>query len=130
MAHPADPDQDLDWNMHPPAGLLDWSTASRVGGRLAGRGPTLTKIQRARVVDVLIYCVGPNVVEVEQRFRFPTRDFRMWLCLHEVTHRIQFGSVPWLKAFLERQIEDYLSQIEIDPKRVLEAVKKAAEEVR
>src|SRR5437016_13341976 len=67
MAHPADHDQDLDWNMQPPAGLLDWSTASRVGGRLAGRGPTLTKIQRARVVEDFAEQVGDAerlVVEV------------------------------------------------------------------
>jgi coenzyme F420 biosynthesis associated uncharacterized protein len=80
--------------------------------------------------DGLLYFVGPNVAEVEQRFRFPPRDFRMWLCLHEVTHRIQFGAVPWLKDFLTRQVDEYLSQIDLDPKRVLDALKRAVEEVR
>src|SRR5207248_3598258 len=80
--------------------------------------------------DGLIYFVGPNVAEVEQRFRFPKRDFRMWLCLHEVTHRIQFGAVSWLKGYLTGQVDDYLSQIELDPKRVLAALRKAVEEVR
>jgi coenzyme F420 biosynthesis associated uncharacterized protein len=70
------------------------------------------------------------VAEVEQRFRFPTRDFRMWLCLHEVAHRVQFGGVPWLRGFLTRQIDGYLSQIDLDPKRVFEALRRAVDEVR
>jgi len=80
--------------------------------------------------DGLIYFLGPNVAEVEQRFRFPRRDFRMWLCLHEVTHRIQFGGVPWLRGFLMGRIDAYLSQIDLDPKRVMEALRRAVEEVR
>jgi coenzyme F420 biosynthesis associated uncharacterized protein len=80
--------------------------------------------------DGLIYFVGPNVAEVEQRLNFPKRDFRMWLCLHETTHRVQFGGVPWLKDFLTGQIESYLSQIDLDSKRVLDAVRRAVEEVR
>jgi coenzyme F420 biosynthesis associated uncharacterized protein len=80
--------------------------------------------------DGLIYFVGPNVAEVEQRFAFPKRDFRMWLCLHEVTHRIQFGGVSWLRGYLTGQIEQYLSQIDLDPKRVLDALGRAVEEVR
>jgi coenzyme F420 biosynthesis associated uncharacterized protein len=229
MPQPADPEQDLDWNMQPRDGLLDWGAASRIGGRLAGRGPNLTKVERARMVedfselvpeaetlvrgftalshdgyrarswvmhrgewidanlrgfqrvieplatralarhgvstggvrrkmmgvqvgslmgyvsrkvlgqydlflppddDGLIYFVGPNVAEVELRFRFPKRDFRMWLSLHEVTHRIQFGGVPWLKDFLTRQVESYLAQIDLDPKRIVEALRSAIEEVR
>jgi coenzyme F420 biosynthesis associated uncharacterized protein len=80
--------------------------------------------------DGLIYFVGPNVAEVEQRFVFPKRDFRMWLCMHEVTHRIQFGGVPWLRGYLTGQIEQYLSQIDLDPKRVIDALRRAVDEVK
>src|SRR3989442_12669900 len=37
--------------MRAPAGLLDWSTASRIGQRFCGRGPSLTRIERARMVE-------------------------------------------------------------------------------
>ena len=27
----------------------------------------------------------------------PPRDFRLWIAVHEVTHRVQFGAAPWLR---------------------------------
>ncbi len=46
----------------------------------------------------LVYYVGPNVLALEKRFAFPPREFRLWLALHEVTHRAQFTGVPWMRA--------------------------------
>src|SRR5207247_3217196 len=80
--------------------------------------------------DGLLYFVGPNVVGIERRFRFPKRDFRLWLALHEAAHRVQFGSVPWLRGYLTGQIDEYLASVEIDPKRLIEALKQAVEEIR
>ena len=45
----------------------------------------------------LVYYVGPNVLALEKRFAFPPQEFRLWLALHEVTHRAQFTGVPWLR---------------------------------
>jgi coenzyme F420 biosynthesis associated uncharacterized protein len=42
--------------------------------------------------------VAPNIVEVERRLAAPPRDFRLWVCLHEVAHRTQFTAVPWLRG--------------------------------
>jgi len=42
--------------------------------------------------------VAPNIVEVERKLEAVPRDFRLWVCLHEVTHRTQFTAVPWLRA--------------------------------
>jgi coenzyme F420 biosynthesis associated uncharacterized protein len=42
--------------------------------------------------------VAPNIVEVERRLDASPRDFRLWVCLHEVTHRTQFTAVPWLRG--------------------------------
>jgi coenzyme F420 biosynthesis associated uncharacterized protein len=80
--------------------------------------------------DGLLYFVGTNVAGVERRFRFPQRDFRLWLSLHEVAHRVQFGSVSWLRGYLTGQVDAYLSAMEVDPKRIVEALKRAVEEVR
>jgi coenzyme F420 biosynthesis associated uncharacterized protein len=40
--------------------------------------------------------VAPTIVDVETALEVNTRDFRLWVCLHEETHRVQFGAVPWL----------------------------------
>jgi len=40
--------------------------------------------------------VYPNVIAVERQLRVSPADFRLWVCLHEVTHRVQFTANPWL----------------------------------
>lgn len=42
--------------------------------------------------------VAPNIVEIERKLGAVPRDFRLWVCLHEVTHRTQFTAVPWLRS--------------------------------
>jgi coenzyme F420 biosynthesis associated uncharacterized protein len=78
----------------------------------------------------LLYFVGPNVVEVERQFRFPPRDFRLWLALHEVTHRLQFEGVPWLRSYLFELVDEYLATLELDPRRLVDGLRRALEEAR
>jgi coenzyme F420 biosynthesis associated uncharacterized protein len=80
--------------------------------------------------DGLIYFVGPNVAGIERKFRFPPREFRLWVSLHEVTHRLQFGGVPWLRGHLMDMMDTYLSSVELDPRWLMQRLKSAAEEVR
>ena len=80
--------------------------------------------------DGLLYFVGPNVAETERRFGLPTRDFRLWLSLHEVTHRVQFGAAPWLRGHLSGLIEHYLRTIALDGRELLRQVARAIEEIR
>lgn len=47
----------------------------------------------------IVYYVGPNVLGIERRFGFSPRDFRLWIALHEVTHRTQFTAVPWMRPY-------------------------------
>jgi coenzyme F420 biosynthesis associated uncharacterized protein len=44
--------------------------------------------------------VAPNVVAVERQLGVDPSDFRLWVCLHEETHRFQFGRAPWLRQHL------------------------------
>lgn len=48
--------------------------------------------------DLLL--VYPNVIAAERQLRVPPRDFRLWVCLHEVTHRVQFTANPWLSRYM------------------------------
>jgi coenzyme F420 biosynthesis associated uncharacterized protein len=78
----------------------------------------------------LLYFVGPNVVEAERRFALRPRDFRLWIAIHEVTHRIQFGATPWLKPYLKRHIDAYLDTVRMDSRELLAQLRRAAEEIR
>ncbi|MHB8467379.1 MAG: zinc-dependent metalloprotease [Acidimicrobiales bacterium] len=78
----------------------------------------------------IVYYVGPNVLQLEKRFDFPTREFRLWVALHEVTHRAQFTGVPWMREHFLSLVEGSLAAADPDPKRFVEALKKAIDLVR
>jgi coenzyme F420 biosynthesis associated uncharacterized protein len=44
--------------------------------------------------------VYPNVIAVERQLQVQPADFRLWVCLHEVTHRVQFTVNPWLSGYM------------------------------
>ncbi|MDI5962890.1 zinc-dependent metalloprotease [Streptomyces sp. SL13] len=71
--------------------------------------------------------VAPNIVHVERELEVDPHDFRLWVCLHEETHRTQFTAVPWLRDHLEGEIHGFLAQTDIDPANLLERVTKAAQ---
>ncbi|OAN42573.1 hydrolase [Mycolicibacterium iranicum] len=50
--------------------------------------------------DGELLLVYPNVIAVERQLRVIPKDFRMWVCLHEVTHRVQFRANPWLTGHM------------------------------
>jgi coenzyme F420 biosynthesis associated uncharacterized protein len=74
--------------------------------------------------------VGPNLVEVERTFALPPHDFRLWVAIHEVTHRAQFTGVPWLREHFLGLVNQSLGSVDPDPKRVVEALRRAVTEAR
>ena len=48
--------------------------------------------------------VYPNVIAVERQLRVKPADFRLWVCLHEVTHRVQFRANPWLAEHMSSSL--------------------------
>jgi coenzyme F420 biosynthesis associated uncharacterized protein len=48
--------------------------------------------------------VYPNVIAVERQLRLNPSDFRLWVCLHEVTHRVQFTANPWLSGYMSQAL--------------------------
>jgi coenzyme F420 biosynthesis associated uncharacterized protein len=48
--------------------------------------------------------VYPNVIAVERQLRIEPADFRLWVCLHEVTHRVQFTANPWLPDYMSQAL--------------------------
>jgi coenzyme F420 biosynthesis associated uncharacterized protein len=78
----------------------------------------------------LVYYVGPNVLGLEKRFGFPPREFRLWLALHEVTHRAQFTGVPWLREYFLGLVEEVVSAVDPDPARFVAALQRVADGIR
>ena len=78
----------------------------------------------------LIYFVGANVAGIERKFHFQRREFRMWIALHEVTHRLQFGEAPWLRGYLTGLMDSYLEAMEIDSGWLVDRLRSALAELK
>ncbi len=59
--------------------------------------------------------VAPNIVDAERRLGVDPTDFRLWVCLHEVTHQLQFTAVPWLRGYLEEQVGSFAEATDLTP---------------
>jgi coenzyme F420 biosynthesis associated uncharacterized protein len=57
--------------------------------------------------------VAPNIVATEEKLGVDPSDFRLWVCLHEVTHQLQFTAVPWLKPHLESEIAEFVAATDL-----------------
>jgi coenzyme F420 biosynthesis associated uncharacterized protein len=77
-----------------------------------------------------VYYVGGNILALEKRFAFRPRDFRLWIAIHECAHRAQFTAVPWMKPYYLSLVDAALSSIDPDPRRLVQALTRAAEQLR
>jgi coenzyme F420 biosynthesis associated uncharacterized protein len=64
--------------------------------------------------------VYPNVIAVERQLRVSPADFRLWVCLHEVTHRVQFKANPWLAEHMARCLAVLTDDGDQDPAQVVD----------
>ncbi|HEY1650486.1 MAG TPA: zinc-dependent metalloprotease [Acidimicrobiales bacterium] len=78
----------------------------------------------------LVSYVGPNIVGVETQYGFAPSQFRLWLALHEVTHRLQFTAVPWLRDHFVGLVSELLGPLSGDPANFAEVVKRVTTELR
>ncbi len=123
----------------------------RIAGPLASAGRAVTGAQMGLVLgwlstrvlgqyDLLlteeaiedqdvVYFVGPNVVALERLHGFDPREFRLWLALHEVTHRCQFTAIPWMRDYFVTLVEDGIGSLEPDPARLGEALRRMTDEI-
>jgi coenzyme F420 biosynthesis associated uncharacterized protein len=69
--------------------------------------------------------VAPNIVDVERKLGADPRDFRLWVCLHEVTHRTQFTAVPWLRGHFLGEVQAFIDAAQVDREQLLERLRGA-----
>jgi coenzyme F420 biosynthesis associated uncharacterized protein len=73
--------------------------------------------------------VAPNIVNTERELDVDPRDFRLWVCLHEETHRMQFTATPWLRAYVQEQMQELLLSSELDAAALIDRLRAAGEAV-
>ncbi|MGZ4447873.1 MAG: zinc-dependent metalloprotease [Nocardioides sp.] len=118
----------------PPTGLA-LAVGSRVTGAEVGAllgflaGKVLGQFDPFHDPHGRLLLVAPNIVHVERELDADPTDFRLWVCLHEETHRVQFTAVPWMRDHLFAQMQALADTMEpssfLDDglKRVVEALK-------
>ena len=74
--------------------------------------------------------VAPNIVQAERELAVDVHDFRLWVCLHEETHRVQFTAVPWLTGHLRSEMAQIVGSLQTDPGQLIaEAAKRIGDVV-
>ena len=105
--------------------LLGW-----MSGRVIGQYDLLIIEDENPESQDLVYYVGPNVLSMEKRYGFPPEEFRLWIAIHECTHRAQFTAVPWLRPYFLSLVNELMDDVDPDPSRFIDAAKSAIEKKR
>jgi len=96
--------------------------------RVLGQYDLLLAEDEDRDDQDIVYYVGPNILAIEKRFAFQPGDFRLWIALHELTHRAQFTGVPWLRPHFLSLVNSLLEEVEPDPDRMKAGLRTFIEE--
>ncbi|SDO91734.1 putative hydrolase/uncharacterized protein, coenzyme F420 biosynthesis associated [Klenkia soli] len=117
--------------------------ARAIGGRATGiqAGAVLSFVSSKVLGQYEVFGTGgrlllvaPNIVDAERRLGVDPHDFRLWVCLHEVTHQLQFTAFPWLRTYLEAQVQEFVQASDLDPavlrERLREVVASLSDAVR
>lgn len=70
--------------------------------------------------------VAPNIVATERELQVDPTDFRLWVCLHEETHRVQLIGVPWLREHMIERTRGLMLDLVPDPDQLGERLQQAA----
>ena len=104
-------------------------TGAEVGGLLGFlAGKVLGQFDPFHAPDGRLLLVAPNVVHVERELGADPHDFRLWVCLHEETHRVQFTAVPWMRDHLFSEVEALSATV--SPGGLDEAVRRVAQALK
>jgi coenzyme F420 biosynthesis associated uncharacterized protein len=112
---------------------------------MAGLGPRVTGVEVGALLSYLapkvlgqfdpffpggrLLLVAPNIVAIERELKVDSTDFRLWVCLHEETHRVQFAAVPWLREYLTDQVEQVVASADLDPTVLLQMLANAVRRI-
>ena len=78
----------------------------------------------------IVYYVGPNIAALEKRHGFDPKQFRLWIALHELTHRAQFTGVPWMRSHFVSQVDGIVGSLRVDPAHLAGVFRRSVEDIR
>jgi coenzyme F420 biosynthesis associated uncharacterized protein len=58
-----------------------------------------------------LYFVEPNIARVQRQLGLGDEDFRLWIALHEATHVFEFEAFPWVRAYFNDLLRQFLGQM-------------------
>jgi coenzyme F420 biosynthesis associated uncharacterized protein len=112
-----------------PGALAD-AIGSRVTGVQAGTvlaylsGRVLGQYEVFTADPGQLMLVAPNIVEVERKIAADPRDFRLWVCMHEVTHLTQFTAVPWMRGYFLGEVQAFVDASQNGGEHILERLRR------
>ena len=71
--------------------------------------------------------VAPNIVSAEREMGVSPRDFRLWVAMHEETHRVQFTAVPWLREHMIERSRTLALELAPTPSEFAERIQQIAQ---
>ena len=102
------------------AGALLALEAGAVSGFLAGRvlGQYEFKVLDPAAPPRLLF-VAPNLAHAARTLEADPDQLLRWVALHETTHALQFGGVPWLREHLAGLVGQLLVALDVNPSGLL-----------
>jgi coenzyme F420 biosynthesis associated uncharacterized protein len=104
-------------------GMLLSYLATRVLGQFELLGPPRAAGDESAPGRLTL--VAPNIVAAERGLNVAPADFRLWVCLHEVTHRTQFAAAPWLHGHVQDLLREFLLASDLDTSALLGRLRQA-----
>jgi coenzyme F420 biosynthesis associated uncharacterized protein len=90
-----------------------------ISGFLAGRvlGQYEFRVLEPEAPARLLF-VAPNLGQAARQLEADHDQLLRWVALHETTHALQFGGVPWLREHLAGMVRELLAVLELDPRKL------------
>ena len=98
------------------AGGLLAIEAGAISGFLAGRvlGQYEFPVLDPAAAPRLLF-VAPNLGQAATSMDADADQLLRWVALHETTHALQFGGVPWLREYLAALVRELLGSLDVNP---------------
>ncbi len=84
-----------------------------LGQRVLGQYELVLLDEAAKDHPPRLLFVLPNLGQAMASFEADEQEFMTWVALHEVTHAVQFGGVPWLHGHLAGLVEELMRSAEV-----------------